>query len=843
MKTKSRNTDTRVSGRSRGTEIIALSKPVGTDAQPASSAADAPVTRGGTERKNIKSGRDRHQIFLDNIQDACVEINPNGKCTFCNEAAHQMLGYSREEYMNLRHRQRYATKTEADKVLNIFKEVYHTGVPAKLFESDVRRKDGSVITMEMMISPILTGRKGIAGFRGVGRDITARKETQDILRQSEAHYRSLFEHTKAIMFLIDPDTGRFVDVNLTACSYYGYSKKEFLQKKITDINTLNEDDVRQKMLMAKSEQRSHFYFTHRLACGALRPVEVFTSPVEIGGRKLLYSIIHDITERREAEEALRHSEEKYRTIIENMQDAYFECDLSGTFIFANKAASDTMGYTPDELLKLDYRAFTRPATSKKVKEVFQHTFETGIPCTLFDYEIVLRDKTTRIHQLNVGLMRDTDGHPVGFRVVSRDVTERKRAEEELRASEEKYRSILENMTEGYFESGIRGRITFANDAACAMMGYTREQLLNIHYRQFTTPETRKRITEAYRQVYQTGLASKLGDYEIIRGDGSIRTHQLSIGLMKDAAGGKTGFRAVARDITESKQAEEALRHSEERIRVLFNNIPVPTVVWKGYKNNLILMEYNDAALQYTGGKILEAVGKTVEECYPNAPHIAADMHQCFSLQTHIEKSFWFRDGHADEKKYVTIKYAFAPPDNVIMHVNDMTAQKKAEENLKHISIHDALTGLYNRFYSDAEISRIKSSRLRPVSFIVMDLNNLKVVNDEDGHAAGDLCIKNTANLLKQAFRPEDMIARIGGDEFIIMLPLVDEETCAQALTRLKNNVAQFNLNAARPISLAAGFSTARAGDDIEALIAKADRRMYQEKARMKAVAGNEKHIP
>jgi GGDEF domain-containing protein len=76
-----------------------------------------------------------------------------------------------------------------------------------------------------------------------------------------------------------------------------------------------------------------------------------------------------------------------------------------------------------------------------------------------------------------------------------------------------------------------------------------------------------------------------------------------------------------------------------------------------------------------------------------------------------------------------------------------------------------------------------------------------------------------------------------------MLPLVDEETCAQALTRLKNNVAQFNLNAARPISLAAGFSTARAGDDIEALIAKADRRMYQEKARMKAVAGNEKHIP
>lgn len=542
----------------------------------------------------------------------------------------------------------------------------------------------------------------------------------------------------------------------------------------------------------------------------------------------------DIIKSREAEEALRQSEEKYRTIIENMQDAYFECDLSGTFIFANKTASDTMGYTSDELLKLDYRAFTKPETSKKVKDVFQHTFETGIPCTLFDYEIVRRDKTTRIHQLNVGLMRDTDGHPIGFRVVSRDVTERKRAEEELRASEEKYRSILENMTEGYFESGTRGRITFANDAACAMMGYTREQLLNIYYRQFTTPETRKRMTEAYRQVYETGLASKLGDYEIIRGDGSIRTHQLSIGLMKDASGNKIGFRAVARDITERKQAEEALRHSEERIRVLFNNIPVPTVVWKSRNNHLIMVEYNDAALQYTSGKILDLMGKTVEECYPRTPHIAVDMHQCFSLQSNIEKSFWLRDDNTDENKYVTIKYAFAPPDNVIMHVNDMTAQKKAEENLKHISIHDALTGLYNRFYSDTEIDRIKSSRLRPVSFIVMDLNNLKIINDRNGHAAGDLYIKNTANLLKQTFRPEDMIARIGGDEFIVMLPLVDEETCAQALTRLKDNMEQFNQNAARPISLAAGFSTARTGDNIDKVIAKADHRMYQEKARMKA---------
>jgi diguanylate cyclase (GGDEF)-like protein len=203
----------------------------------------------------------------------------------------------------------------------------------------------------------------------------------------------------------------------------------------------------------------------------------------------------------------------------------------------------------------------------------------------------------------------------------------------------------------------------------------------------------------------------------------------------------------------------------------------------------------------------------------------------------MEHSFWYHRKIDLEEKYVIVKYAYAAPDHVIMHVNDLTAQKKAEENLKHISIHDALTGLYNRFYSDAEIDRISASRIRPVSFIMIDLNDLKGINDQKGHAAGDLYIINTAALLRQTFRPEDMVARIGGDEFFIMLPLVDEETCSQALKRLRDHLTQFNLKADLPVSLAAGHSTAYIGDSIEKKIAEADRRMYEEKAHMKAAAG------
>ncbi|HLZ19133.1 MAG TPA: GGDEF domain-containing protein, partial [Smithellaceae bacterium] len=135
---------------------------------------------------------------------------------------------------------------------------------------------------------------------------------------------------------------------------------------------------------------------------------------------------------------------------------------------------------------------------------------------------------------------------------------------------------------------------------------------------------------------------------------------------------------------------------------------------------------------------------------------------------------------------------------------------------------------------DAEINRLAASRMRPVSIIVIDLNNLKKINDESGHAMGDLYIKNTANILKQTFRPEDMIARIGGDEFLVLLPLVDENICAQAVERLNEYIRLFNQESEFPISLSAGSATAQAGDNLLERIREADKRMYEEKAIFKA---------
>jgi diguanylate cyclase (GGDEF)-like protein/PAS domain S-box-containing protein len=129
---------------------------------------------------------------------------------------------------------------------------------------------------------------------------------QGALRASETQYRQMFERHHAIQLLIDPDSGFIVQANQAACDFYGFSADELRTRNITDINTLSKDEVAAEMARASIEQRTYFIFQHRLASGAVRDVEVHSGPVSIGGRSLLYSIIHDITERRQAEAALEH---------------------------------------------------------------------------------------------------------------------------------------------------------------------------------------------------------------------------------------------------------------------------------------------------------------------------------------------------------------------------------------------------------------------------------------------------------------------------------------------------------------------------------------------------------
>ncbi|HEY8711983.1 MAG TPA: PAS domain S-box protein, partial [Thermoanaerobaculia bacterium] len=143
------------------------------------------------------------------------------------------------------------------------------------------------------------------------------KRREDALRESERRYRQMFENNRAVQLLLDPVNGAIVDANMAASDFYGYSREELTNMRIWDINVLGSERVRAEMSIAAAQERSFFIFRHMRASGEVRDVEVHSGPVDVGGRQLLYSIIHDITDRRRAEQALQQSEEKYRNIFKH----------------------------------------------------------------------------------------------------------------------------------------------------------------------------------------------------------------------------------------------------------------------------------------------------------------------------------------------------------------------------------------------------------------------------------------------------------------------------------------------------------------------------------------------
>ena len=277
--------------------------------------------------------------------------------------------------------------------------------------------------------------------------------------------------------------------------------------------------------------------------------------------------IHEITRG-----VIRQKEERYRDILESMEEGYFELDLKGTFTFVNNAACTLMGYEYDELIGMNYKTYTTPETTLHMYEVFHRIFETGKRETMVDYEVICKNGSVRIHEMNASLLRDMSGQPMGFRVMVWDLTESKREEDILRKREERYRNILESMAEAYFEVDLKGNLTFFNSTATKGLGYTNEEMMGMNFHQFVDDENARKVFDAFHKVFLTGETIKAFEWEFINKHGEKIAVESSVSLRRDENSSLTGFRGVVRDISDQKKAEAAQLESEEKYRSILENI-------------------------------------------------------------------------------------------------------------------------------------------------------------------------------------------------------------------------------------------------------------------------------
>ncbi|MCG6535399.1 MAG: PAS domain S-box protein, partial [Syntrophales bacterium LBB04] len=315
------------------------------------------------------------------------------------------------------------------------------------------RKDGEVIDI-LLSSSVIDPMDLSRGVTFTALDFTQSKRAEEQLRASEALFRNLFERHSAVKLIIDPDTGSIIDANAAAAEFYGWTREQLGQMKIQEINTLSPEEIRRNMDKATAHERIHFEFRHRRADGSTRDVEVFSSRIEAKGKDLLHSIVHDITDRKRAEEALRRSEERYRTTLESIEEGYYEVDLAGNFIFFNDAVCKLLGYSRDELMGMNNRRYTDPESAKRLYRVFNEVYRTGRPTKGFDWEVIRKDGIKVFAESAVTLMKDAEGKPLGFRGIARDVTNRRLAEEERQKLEAQLRQAQKMEAIGTLAGGI-----------------------------------------------------------------------------------------------------------------------------------------------------------------------------------------------------------------------------------------------------------------------------------------------------------------------------------------------------------------------------------------------------
>jgi len=394
-------------------------------------------------------------------------------------------------------------------------------------------------------------------------------QIEKALQEGETRYRTLVEESFDGIFVQKGTKIIFANRRLHEMLDYGKSQLEGLNHWLIyhpDYQRLTRKRAQERMRGGKV--LSQYEVKLQRKDGSSFDGEINARAIMFGKEPGIQVWVRDITQRKQAEEKLKESEEKYRILVQkSLQGLLIAQGVPPRLVFVNPAMAKMLGYTFEEITSLSPEEI-EGLIYYKDREIFFKNYkillEEGTILPHNEVRGIRKDGT--VVWLELSAIRIEYKGQLTVQATFIDITERKRAEKALRESEAKYRNILENIAEGYYEVNLAGNFTFFNQSVCQMIGYTREELLGMNDRNFTDQENAKKLYHAFNSVYQTGEPVRGFDWEIIRKDGTKRLVEASVSLIKDPGGQPTGFRGIVRDITEQKRAEQAMSALQEELR-------------------------------------------------------------------------------------------------------------------------------------------------------------------------------------------------------------------------------------------------------------------------------------
>ncbi|HUH67105.1 MAG TPA: PAS domain S-box protein [Syntrophales bacterium] len=452
-------------------------------------------------------------------------------------------------------------------------------------------------TKEQLVSELARMRRQIAKME---KSRSGNKTSMNVRIPCEEWYNLLFNNVSDAVFVHwGPDEtnmpGTFIEVNEAACNRLGYNREELLQMRPSDIDapeTIGNVPVMMKILLKDGE--ALWEGAHVSKEGQRIPVEIHNRLFDSGGRQLILSTVRDISARKEMEEALRESEQRFRSLAETTSDWIWEVDRDGFYTYTNPKVFDLLGYDPAEVLGKRPFEFMPPHESERVSILFADIVESLKPFSYLENVNLHKDGHEVMLETSGVPVFDEDGSYSGCRGIDRDITARKRVEEDLQESEKRYRLLVENSNDIIYSTDDKGFFTFANTAAERFVGEPRSNIVGKNYLDLVRPESRDEAGAFYRQQYSENNPNSYSEFPIINRKGE--TKWIGQNVQQIFSYGKVvGFQAVARDITERREAEEALKRSEKLYRSVIDNIH-DTFYRTDVTGNLIMMSRSGAEL-------------------------------------------------------------------------------------------------------------------------------------------------------------------------------------------------------------------------------------------------------
>ena len=717
---------------------------------------------------------------------------------------------------------------------------------------------------------------------------TPQNEKEDSeLQVFQKEMRYFIDHTPIGMIEMNPQ-GIITSWNEAACKIFGYREEEIIgQKASQKLIPIQQRKMNDNLFLSimKDDQHDRIVTDNltkaglQIKCEWLNTILVDDKENATG----MISVIQEVTDRVQAATLQRAlyqiSEAANRT--KNLSELYRSVhQIIGELVSVRNFYIAL--YAPDRQ-SINYVYFVdeidqNPGNRKLSKGLTEFVLQTGEPA-LVDPErfdelvaqgVVENFGTPSVDWLGVPL-KDQDQHTFGV-VVIQTYTEgerynrnhlnilnfvsiqiaiailRKQAASKLIESEEKYRNFLEQTNDAMLLLDEHGRIIEVNRSLERMTGYDRDELegktlWEMDYL-IMPPEMKEHTTldeVAYR--YKKNIFNKVKsdmnlvfDFEVYRKDHTRRFAQQAMFSIKTGQSYHIGV--ITRDITDQKRVEEELRQSEERYRSFMENQGEGSI-YMDLDETFIYT--NPAADSLFGVEPGLLVGRNIREFLDEEQY--KKVLEQTQIQTRGEKTSYELIIHRPDQTKRTLLITATPQissDGKYLGTfnlfRDITERKIIEDRLRYYSMYDSLTNIHNRAFFDTEMNRLQTNLLYPVSIMIVDVDDLKRVNDLQGHAIGDEVLKRTASLLRSAIRSDDIVARIGGDEFAIIFPNTNSESVARMQKRIITSINTGNQESPTlPIYVSTGIATWVEGTDLSEMVRLADSRMFHDKAKKKKV--------